>query len=85
MKGRKNKKIKNTNEGFNVNDEILKIVRNILDSLEQIFVKLHPLLKKTLLMEEAEEIGKNGTLRDIIQLLNNISKEYRRLSFHVAN
>ena len=81
----KRKKIKNTNEGFTVDNEILQIIRNILDSLEQIFIKLHPLLKKTLLMEEAEKIGKNGTLRDIIQLFDNISKEYRRLSFHIVN
>ncbi|KKN37208.1 hypothetical protein LCGC14_0765800 [marine sediment metagenome] len=81
MKGKKKKK--NTNEGFNVDSEILKTVRNILDFLEQIFIKLHPLLRKTLLMEEAEEIHTNGTLRDLVQLLDNISREYKRLSFHI--
>ncbi|HEA71208.1 hypothetical protein LCGC14_0492090 [marine sediment metagenome] len=84
MKEKKIKYRKNTNEGFNVDDEIFQIIRNILDSLEQIFIKLHPLLEKTLLMEDAKEIRKNGSLRDIIQLLDNISKEYKRLSFHVV-
>jgi len=36
-------------------------------------------------MEEAKEIRENGTLRDIIQLLDKISKEYKRLSLHVVN
>ena len=34
-------------------------------------------------MEEAEEIHTNGTLRDLVQLLDNISREYKRLSFHI--
>jgi len=84
-KKKKKKNRKNLNEGVKVDVEIFQIVGNILNSLEQVFIKLHPFLEKILLMEEAKEIRENGTLRDIIQLLDKISKEYKRLSLHVVN
>ncbi len=84
MKRKKNKYIKYTNEGFNVK-EIFNVFRNILDSLEQIFKKFNPLLEKILLMEEVKFYYQNGTFRDLIQLLDNISREYKKLLFHVFN
>ncbi len=82
MKGKK-KKIKNTNEGFNVDDEILQIIRNILNFLEKIFIKLHPLLKKIFSMNKTRIFRENGTFRDLIKLLDDISKQYKKLSLYV--
>ena len=77
------KEKKNINN--NVVDKMFQIVGNILNSLELIFLKLHPILEKFLLMEELSIFRKNGTFRDLIKLLEDISKEYKRLSLHVFN
>ena len=81
---KKKKNRKYTNEGFNV-EEILNVLRKILDYLEKVFTKLYPLLKKILLMEETKFYHENGTFRDLIQLLDNISREYKALLFLVIS
>ena len=61
------------------------VLRKILDSLEKIFTKLYPLLEKILLMEETKFYYENETFRDLIQLLDNISREYKGLLFLVIS
>lgn len=84
MKEKKKKYIKNANEGFTVN-EIFKTLNIILESLEQIFINFYPLVDKILLMEGAKLYFKNGTVRDLKQLLDNISRAYKKLLFNFQN
>jgi len=58
----------------------LKIVANILESLKEIFLLLNPLIKKILSMEEAEQYHKNGTLKRVEKLFDNISKQCRSIT-----
>ena len=58
----------------------IKTIRDILDSLVQIFILLDPLLKKMLLMEEAVQYYKNGTFEKAIQLFDNISLRCKKLA-----
>ncbi|KKN57388.1 hypothetical protein LCGC14_0562600 [marine sediment metagenome] len=76
-------KKKKNNENLNIEykvDEKIKVVKNILNSLEQIFMILSPLLDKVLLMEDADTYRKNGNFKTLIDLFDNISKESQKLS-----
>ncbi len=59
----------------------IKTIRDILDSLVQIFILLDPLLNKMLLMEEAEIFYKNGTFKKAIQLFGDISLQCKELGY----
>ncbi|KKM91831.1 hypothetical protein LCGC14_1224550 [marine sediment metagenome] len=75
---------KNKNENI-LNMELtfsrkLKIIRDILVSLSQIFILLDPLLDKMLIMEEAGEFYKNGTFEKATQLFGDISSQCKELA-----
>ena len=57
----------------------IKAIRNILDSLGQIFILLDPLLNKMLVMEEAKKYTKNGIFKKAIQLFSDISLQCKEL------
>lgn len=83
---KKKKNNQNLYDGLNVNEKI-KVISNILNSLEQVFITLSPLLDKVLLMEEvnANLYHKNGNFKTVIELLDNISKECKKLSSPLFN
>ncbi len=75
---------KNKNENF-LNLELnfsrkLNIIRDILVSLSHIFILLDPLLDKMLIMEEAGEFYKNGTIEKAVQLFGDISSQCKELA-----
>jgi len=79
MSKKKRKKEISTN-GLNINEQ-LHAIRNILDSCEQIFIEFRPLMRRILLLKEAEIYHKNGTIGKIMILLGTISKECEKLNF----
>ena len=76
---KKKKNNENLNIEYKVNEKI-KVVKNILNSLEQIFIILSPLLDKVLLMEDADIYRKNGSFKTLRELFDNISKDSTKLS-----
>ncbi|KKM82615.1 hypothetical protein LCGC14_1317790 [marine sediment metagenome] len=76
-KKKKNEDVLNLELNFN---REIKIVRDILVSLSSIFILLDPILDKMLMMEEAEELYKNGTIDKAIQLFDDISSQCKKLA-----
>ncbi len=79
MSKKKRKKEISTN-GLNINEK-LHAIRNILDSCEQFLIEVRPIMRRILSMEEGKIYHKNGTIKKIMILLGNISKECEKLNF----
>ncbi len=82
---RKRKKNKeNVNNLLNI-DEKIEGVKSILNSMEQIFIVISPLMERFLLMENAKIYLKIETIDKLKQLLDNISKECEKLAIPSFN
>ena len=77
----KRKKNVNTIDNNDLINEKLKIINNILESFEQLLVLLGPLIDKVLLLEGVEIYFKNGTIKEAINQLANISDQCNKLKF----
>ncbi len=67
------------NHELNVNEK-LNIIKNLLDSLEEILIIFYPLLERIFLMKEAKTYYKNGTLDALSQLFSKVSQECKKLT-----
>jgi len=72
------------NHEVNINEK-LSIIKNVLDSLEEILIIFYPLLERILLMKEAKTYYKNGTLEALSQLFGKISQECNKLTLPSFN
>ncbi|KKM19731.1 hypothetical protein LCGC14_1652650 [marine sediment metagenome] len=66
-------------------DEKIEGIKNILNTCEQIFISMGPIMEKFLLMEEAKIYLKNGSIDKLIELFAIISEECKKLSIPLIN